>query len=151
VLSQTAEYALRAVLYLAEQPHGRPVRVDEIGDALGIPANYLSKTLATLVRLRILASLRGPHGGFRLAVAPEDLALMQVVAPFDDIAARRHCLLGNPECSDHHACAAHQAWKRTSEQVEQFFRSTTVAAIRRAPAPRGRRAGATPTRSRRTA
>jgi Rrf2 family protein len=154
MLSQTAEYALRAVLYLAEQPHGRPVRVDEIGDALGIPANYLSKTLATLVRLRILASLRGPHGGFRLAVAPEDLPLMQVVAPFDDIAARRHCLLGNPECSDQHSCAAHHAWKRTSEQVEHFFRTTTVAAIRRvpaAPAPRARRGAATTSRSRRTA
>jgi len=155
MLSQTAEYALRAVLYLAEQPHGRPVRVDEIGDALGIPANYLSKTLATLVRLRVLASLRGPHGGFRLAVAPEDLPLMQVVAPFDDIAARRHCLLGNPECSDHDSCAAHHAWKRTSEQVEHFFRTTTVADIRPAPAPapaaRGRRAAAAPTRSRRTA
>ena len=131
MLSQTAEYALRAVLYLAEQPHGRPVRVDEIGDALGIPANYLSKTLAALVRSRVLGSLRGPHGGFRLVVAPEDLPLMHVVAPFDDIGARRHCLLGNAECSDHASCSAHRAWKETSEQVERFFRSTTVADIRR--------------------
>jgi len=155
MLSQTAEYALRAVLYLAEQPHGLPVRVEEIGDALGIPANYLSKTLAALVRSRVLASMRGPHGGFRLAVAPEDLPLMHVVAPFDDIAARRHCLLGNPQCSDHQSCAAHHAWKQTSEQVERFFRSTTVADIRpkpgaRKPAARTPTAKTTRTRSRRT-
>lgn len=149
MLSQTAEYALRAVLYLAEQPHGRPVRVDEIGDALGIPANYLSKTLHALVRSRVLASLRGPHGGFRLAVAAEDVPLTHVVAPFDDIAARRHCLLGNPQCSDRQGCAAHHAWKETSDQVERFFRSTTIADIRpkpSAPIPkpakaRGRAAG----------
>ncbi len=131
MLSQTAEYALRAVLYLAEQPHGRPVRVEEIGDALDIPANYLSKTLAALVRAGVLGSMRGPHGGFRMGVAPEDLPLMRVVAPFDDIGSRRHCLLGNPECSDHAACSAHRAWKETSARVEQFFRSTTVADIRR--------------------
>lgn len=151
MLSQTAEYALRAVLYLAEQPHGHPVRVDAIGAALGIPKNYLSKTLHTLVRARVLGSLRGPHGGFRLAVAAEDLPLMQVVGPFDDVGARRQCLLGNPECADHSACAAHHAWKKTSAQVETFFRTTTIADIRgrkdRAPA---RHPAATPSRSRRT-
>lgn len=155
MLSQTAEYALRAVLYLAEQPHGRPVRVDEIGDALGIPANYLSKTLHALVRSRVLASLRGPHGGFRLAVAAEDVPLMHVVAPFDDIAARRHCLLGNPQCSDRQGCAAHHAWKETSDQVERFFRSTTIADIRPKPSapipvsrpPKARAAGRRPSRT----
>lgn len=139
MLSQTAEYALRAVLYLAEQPHGRPVRVDEIGAALGIPANYLSKTLAALVRSRVLGSLRGPHGGFRLAVAAEDLPLMRVVAPFDTIAERRHCLLGNAECSDRTACSAHHAWKETSRRVERFFRTTSVADIRRNRARPGAR------------
>ena len=141
MLSQTAEYALRAVLYLAEQPHARPVRVEEIGGALDIPANYLSKTLATLVRSGVLASLRGPHGGFRLAVAPRDLPLLRVVAPFDDIGARRHCLLGNAECSDRSACSAHQAWKETSARVERFFRETTVADVHQGSAkPRRSRA-----------
>ncbi len=140
MLSQTAEYALRAVLYLADRPRGRPVRVEEIGAALGIPANYLSKTLAALVRTGVLGSLRGRRGGFRLAVAPESLPLMLVVAPFDDIGSRRHCLLGNRECSDRGACSAHHAWKETSERVARFFRATTVADIRGAPAkPRTRR------------
>ncbi len=134
MLSQTAEYALRAVLYLAERAEGRPVRVDEIGAALGIPRNYLSKTLNTLVRARVLSSLRGPHGGFQLAVAPEDLSLMTVVAPFDSVVERRHCLLGRSECSDRTACAAHEAWKATAEQVARFFRTTMVADIQGTPA-----------------
>lgn len=134
MLSQTAEYALRAVLYLAGQPRGRPVRVDEIGDALRIPASYLSKTLGTLVRARVLGSRRGRYGGFRLAVVPEALPLMRVVAPFDDVGSRRRCLLGSPRCSDRTACAAHDAWKATSARLEQFFRSTTVADLRSARA-----------------
>lgn len=130
MLSQTAEYALRAVIYLADRPNGQPVRVDEIGDVLGIPPSYLSKTLNTLARARILNSLRGRHGGFQLAVAPEDLTLMRVVAPFDSIVERRHCLLGRPSCNDKVACAAHAAWKDTAERIAAFFRTTTVADIR---------------------
>lgn len=130
MLSQTAEYALRAVLYLAERGHPGAVPVDEIADALGIPANYLSKTLQVLARGRVLSSLRGPHGGFQLAVAPEDLSLMRVVAPFDPIVETRRCLLGRPECSDRNPCAAHDKWKATAEKVAHFFRSTTVADVR---------------------
>lgn len=129
VLSQTAEYALRAVLWLAEHGHGDTVRVDEIARALGIPANYLSKTLHTLVRARVLRSTRGPRGGFRLAVPPERLSLIRVVAPFEELDARRRCLLGRPECSDRNPCPVHDSWKQTAERVAQFFRATTVADV----------------------
>lgn len=136
MLSQTAEYALRAVVFLAQRTDPAPLRVDAIAAALGIPANYLSKTLQVLVRARVLESQRGPHGGFRLAIAPRDLPLMRVVAPFDGVAERRHCLLGNPVCSDHTACAAHTSWKHTAEAVERFFRTTTLADIGGSPSLR---------------
>jgi Rrf2 family protein len=113
--------------------------VDHIARALGIPANYLSKTLHALVRGRVLASTRGPRGGFRLAVPPERLSLIRVVAPFEELDARRRCLLGRPECSDRNPCPAHHAWKHTAERVTEFFRATTVADIYRpatVPAPR---------------
>jgi Rrf2 family protein len=131
MLSQTSEYALRAVVYLAERGDDQPVRVETIGAALGIPANYLSKTLNALVRTKVLASMRGPTGGFRLAVRPEQLMLLRVVEPFDPILQRRHCLLGNAECSERTACHAHHAWKQTAETVAHFFRTTTVADIAR--------------------
>ena len=126
MLSQTSEYALRAVLYLAESEADEPVPAAQIAKALEIPANYLSKTLRTLVRSGVLASGRGPAGGFRLARAPHRITLQTVVAPFDGMTDQRRCLLGRPQCTDRNACRAHDAWKRTSEQVAQFFRSTTV-------------------------
>ena len=133
MLSQTAEYALRAVLYLAE--HGgeapEPMRVDEIAGDLGIPANYLSKTLQTLVKERVLRSTRGPRGGFCLARAPEAITLYDVIAPYGDLDADRKCLLGRPECSDRNPCPAHHAWKQTSDQLAAFFRTTKVADVRR--------------------
>jgi Rrf2 family protein len=150
MLSQTAEYALRAVLYLAGSHGGSPVRVDEIGRDLGIPANYLSKTLNALVRTGVLASTRGPRGGFKLAVAPDRLSLERVISPFDEIGGSRRCLLGREQCSDHHACAIHAKWKSTSDQVAAFFRTTTVAEIAGSAAPLIS-AVPSPSRSRRTA
>jgi Rrf2 family protein len=128
MLSQTAEYALRAVLYLAQRgdPAG-PVPVADIADNLGIPHNYLSKILHQLARTGVLTSLRGKAGGFRLAVPPERLALSVVITPFDRVEERRRCLLGRPQCSERTACTAHTRWKEVADTVAQFFRETTVA------------------------
>lgn len=127
MLSQTAEYALRAVLHLAQHSSHRPVRVGEMATALRIPHNYLSKILHQLARAGVLLSLRGKAGGFRLAVPPDRLPLSAVVMPFDRVDDRRRCLLGRPQCSDRTACAAHTRWKEVADTVAQFFRDTTVA------------------------
>lgn len=135
MLSGTAQYALRAVLYLAERGDG-PVGVGHLARTLGVPKNYLSKILHRLVRARILRSARGRNGGFELAVAPARLRLLRVVALFDDLTARRRCLLGRRECGDRIACPVHWRWKRIAEQLAEFFRATTVAdLLRNAPNP----------------
>lgn len=124
MLSRTAEYALRAVLFLADR--GEPTNVDLIAERLGVPRNYLSKTLHRLAREGVLTSTRGQGGGFRLAVAPDRLPLLRVVEPFDPISGERRCLLGRPQCSDANPCPAHQQWKSVSERVAEFFRERTV-------------------------
>jgi Rrf2 family protein len=135
LLSHTAEYALRAVLFLAEHGRERAVRVDEMARALRLPRNYLSKTLHQLARSGVLASTRGKAGGFRLAVPAERLTLHRVVAPFGDVNDRRRCLLGRPACSDRTACAAHDQWRDVAEHVSTFFRETTVADLQGATLP----------------
>lgn len=130
VLTQTGEYALRAVLFIAGPGAGRVVKVEEIAAELGIPPSYLSKTLQLLVRQGVLKSTRGRSGGFVLAVPPDRLTLMKVVAPFDETGGKRHCLLGRTTCSDRTACAVHDVWKPTAERITEFFRTTTVADVR---------------------
>lgn len=127
MLSQTSEYALRAVLYLAMHPDEAPVKLEQIADSLQVPRNYLSKTMHQLARAGVLASERGPHGGFRLSRAPEAVTLADVVAPFDPARLARHCLLGEGECSDENACAVHYRWKLISEPMRTFFDDTTLA------------------------
>lgn len=129
MLSQTAEYALRAVIFLAEHEDEAPLRVGDVARALGAPRNYLSKTLHELARVGILSSLRGPAGGFRLAVSPGKLTLARVVSSFDDPPGRRRCLLGRSQCSDARPCGAHDRWKGVAEAMAEFFRTTTVADV----------------------
>lgn len=126
MISQTAEYALRATLHLAENDAQAPLRVGELAAAVGAPRNYLSKILGTLAREGVLASLRGPSGGFRLAERPERLRLSRIVELFDPAPGRR-CLLGRARCSDAQPCGAHLLWRDISTQVDEFFRSTTLA------------------------
>ncbi len=127
ILSQTAVYALRAVIHLAESEGDALVRVDDMAEALDVPRNYLSKILHTLARGGMLRSTRGPGGGFRLAVPAGKLRLLDIVSNFDDMGERRTCLLGRSRCSDENPCAVHTRWQDASREVRSFFRETTVA------------------------
>lgn len=126
ILSNTGEYALRAVIYLAEREGDGPVRVEDVATALGVPRNYLSKILHTLVKRGLLSSLRGPKGGFQLAIASEAVSLFEVVAAFDDIDARRACLLGRHACAEGDLCLVHERWAGAATEVTEFFRDTMV-------------------------
>lgn len=133
MISQTAEYALQATVYLARNQRPEPVSVGELADALGAPRNYLSKILGALARGGVLTSLRGPSGGFRLAVSPDRLALSRIVGLFDPPPGRQ-CLMGRRVCGEADPCAAHALWTGVAERVDGFFRETTVRALLEASA-----------------
>lgn len=129
MISRTAEYALRAVLHLAQHAGEAPVRAELVADALGAPRNALSKVLHVLARAGVLASLRGPAGGFTLAVPAAALTLDAVVAPFEGVPRRRRCLLGRTDCSGARPCGAHAEWTGVVDRAVAFFHDTTVAML----------------------
>ena len=124
LLPQTAEYAVRAVLFIAR--HERPVRVAEIATAIQVPQNYLSKTLHQLARAGVLSSTRGPSGGFRLGMAADRLTLQRIISTFAQAGGQR-CLLGNGLCGELAECAVHARWAPVRSQMSDFFGTTTVA------------------------
>lgn len=128
MLTRTAGYALHAALAIAEMgSDGEPVRANQLSDALGIPANYLAKILQSLARDGVLMSERGRNGGFRLARPPEEIALLEVVAGFDDLGRERQCLLGRGTCTDVGGCPAHKEWREASAPAFRFFESKSLA------------------------
>lgn len=142
MLSQTAEYALRTVLYIAGHVDEGPARAEEMAASLRIPRNYLSKTLHRLAQAGVLTSTRGRGGGFLLARSADQIPLLAVIGLFDQIEPRRQCLLGRPVCSDQHACEAHVQWKDVSERVARFFAETSVADLMGKGPSRANAAGA---------
>ncbi|HEY0972833.1 MAG TPA: Rrf2 family transcriptional regulator [Gemmatimonadales bacterium] len=134
MLSNTADYALRAILVLAHHHGGRPVRAEEIADATGAPRNYLAKTLNALAKAGIVDSTRGPAGGFCLAVAPERLTLARVVDLFDAPRAHTCCMLGDGPCDPRQPCAVHHRWAAVTTARRAPLVETTVADLLGTPA-----------------
>jgi Rrf2 family protein len=82
-LSRASSYALHALAYMAGRPSGRPVASHHIAEARGIPERFLLKVLKPLVSARVLLSLKGPNGGYRLLKAPKQITLLEVVEAVD--------------------------------------------------------------------
>lgn len=123
MISQTAEYALRAVVYLAQQIDGPRAR-SQIASATEIPLDYLQKVLQILVRGGILSTQRGPGGGYRLVRPAQDLTVYDVISAIDPSARISMCPLGLP---DHHTlCPLHHSLDKAAEMVENTFRQTRI-------------------------
>lgn len=127
MLSQTVEYALRAVVYLAsESPAARTT--DEIAAKTLVPKAYLSKVIQGLVRGGILQSRRGVGGGVALTELPESLTILDVVNAVEPIQRIETCPLG---ISTHgkRLCPLHKRLDAALAAMEKAFGSTTLAEV----------------------
>lgn len=125
ILNNSANYALRAVLFIAG--HEGAQSADVMAQALGVPRNYLGKVLNMLAQERVLISSRGPRGGFTLADDAKNIRIASVLMPFQETTQSRVCLLGDRTCNVNDPCLAHERWKRMAEPVSRFFETTTIA------------------------
>src|SRR5260370_21887599 len=82
-LTRASSYALHALVYMATQKHNRPVPSHIVAQARGIPERFLLKVLEPLVSARVLASVKGPNGGYRLSRPPSAVSLLEVIEAVD--------------------------------------------------------------------
>lgn len=127
MLTKTADYALRALLVLARHGRGRWLPADTIAELTGTPPNYTSKTLYALARAGMLRSMRGPTGGFALAMDAAEITIASIADVFAEPATTPACLLGARPCNSEHPCAAHDQWVRMTTAAREPLRTTTVA------------------------
>lgn len=125
MLSQTAEHALRAMLFLSRDGGGEYRPSNTIAEALKAPPRYLARTLSDLVAAGLLESTRGPGGGVRLARSPSAITVAEVVGMFEEPAKVPPCLSRGGRCGDD-PCASHVLWCRLKEQALVPFRQTTL-------------------------
>jgi Rrf2 family nitric oxide-sensitive transcriptional repressor len=126
MISQTVEYALRAVVALAYR-HDAPMTGQEIAEMTRVPAPYLLKLMQQLVRARLVYSQRGRGGGFTLTRSPSEITIWDIVQAVDALERIRACPLG---IQGHGTlCALHQRLDQAIEQVETAFRKSTLAEL----------------------
>ncbi len=126
MFSQTAEYALRAVVYLAAE-RNEPRTAQQIAAATRVPGQYLAKVMQGLSRAGLVHSQRGLHGGFTLTRPAEELTVLDVLQAVDPIQRIRGCPLG---LKGHvNLCPLHRRLDQAIGMVEDALRRSTIAEL----------------------
>lgn len=126
IYSRSAEYAIRAFLYLAQVPQGKFAMVKQIAEESDIPSHFLAKILQQLARQGFLRSSKGPTGGFTLRYPASDITLLQIVESIDGLADYQRCIGGMMECNDQMRCGMHDSWKALRSRIIEYLEGTTV-------------------------
>ncbi len=127
MISQTSEYALRAVVHLAQRG-GKPAVAQDISEATKVPVGYLHKILRQLARSGILVAQRGVGGGFTLARVPTAISILDILRATDNVVPRiERCPLGIKGHTT--LCALHQMLDEQIAQTERVFAGTSIASL----------------------
>jgi Rrf2 family protein len=127
MISRTAEYALRAVVWLAGETD-QAVGTKAISEAAQVPAGYLSKVLQILSRAGIVSSTPGRSGGFRLTRRPAEISVLDVVNAVDPIQRIHTCPL-HLKSHDKELCPLHRRLDHVMAEMEEAFARATIAEL----------------------
>lgn len=104
----------------------KKVGVREIAKEVELPLHFTGKILQDLVRKGILASAKGPNGGFYLSRPATDISLMEVISVIDGLEVFKRCGLGMKNCSDTHPCPLHTDFKKYRDGLATIFATKTI-------------------------
>lgn len=127
MLSQTAEYALRAVVTLATGS-ADPRTAQDIARESKVPLDYLSKVLNSLSRAGIVSGRRGRGGGFQSVRPASELTVLEVVTAVDPLKRIRTCPLGL-KAHGQNLCPLHRKLDDAIQSVEEAFAGTTIQSL----------------------
>ena len=125
IISQSAEYALRAVVWLAQEPE-RSLGTGQIARAARVPPGYLAKVLQSLSRAGLVSSSPGRRGGFRLLKSPDSISVLEVIDAVDPIRRITTCPLGLPGHGED-LCPLHRRLDDAAQQMQAAFAGATIA------------------------
>jgi Rrf2 family protein len=124
MFTQTAEYALRAVVSLADSG-GRPLTTQQIAKTTQVPLDYLSKVMQSLGRGGLVESQRGKHGGFKLAKPANRLTILDVLNAVDPLPRIHTCPL-RLKGHGKQLCPLHRRLDDAVSTVEKAFADTPI-------------------------
>lgn len=127
-LTTRGRYAVTAMLDLALNAAPKPVPLGDIAERQGISLAYLEQLFARLRRRGLVASVRGPGGGYRLSEPLEAISIARIIAAVDEQLDATRCG-GSGRCQDGHQCLTHDLWTDLSARIESFLGEHTLASL----------------------
>ena len=126
-LTRAGEYAVRCVLYLASKGVGIICNRKQIAAEMDIPDQFLGKIAQQLARQGVLEIVQGAKGGLKLAVAPQNLTLLDVVEAVIGEIFLNDCVIRPESCQRSQACSVHRVWDTARSQLRDTLREATFA------------------------
>jgi Rrf2 family protein len=128
-LGKHGDYAVRAVIDLARHWDGEPRKAREIAASMDIPPDFLKRILAELVAQGLLTSTAGSNGGYRLTRSPEEISLLDVVEPTEQLLSPDKCILKGGPCDWSSVCPIHDPWCLAQKAFAEILDSADLAQI----------------------
>jgi Rrf2 family iron-sulfur cluster assembly transcriptional regulator len=125
-LTTKGRYAVTAMLDLALHYQQGAVTLSEIAKRQGISLSYLEQLFARLRRNGLVDSVRGPGGGYTLALAPDKITVAQIVITINENIDATRCG-GDKNCQGDERCLTHDLWHALSERIHDFLNGITLA------------------------
>ncbi|MCQ9208212.1 MAG: RrF2 family transcriptional regulator [Omnitrophica bacterium] len=125
-LSSRGRYAARLMLDLAIHYGNGPILLKDIAARQEISEKYLGQLAAPLKAAGVITSIRGAHGGYTLARAPQDITLKEVVTAAEGSLDLVECVSSPKICHRVNLCVTRDIWGRLSEKLAEVLESTTL-------------------------
>ena len=134
MLSQRARYALKALVHLSRVPEGQTVQIAALAEREQIPRKFLEVILVELKRHGLVESVRGKHGGYRLARPPAMITYGDVVRVTDGPLALVPCVSRTAyrrcdDCQDEESCAIRRVMAEVRDETSRVLDATTLAVV----------------------
>ncbi len=131
MVSKTAEYALRATIYIAQKGTlENKLGIEEIARAIDSPKSFTAKILQLLTKDNtVISSTRGPNGGFYMTDKAKKLSIRTILETIgeDDIFTK--CVMGLKLCSESKPCPLHVQYKPIKEKLIRLFEKRTIESL----------------------
>lgn len=127
MFSKTCEYAIRAMIYIAQQSrNGERVGIRKIAQGIDSPEHFIAKILQELSRKKMVQSMKGPNGGFFLDKSALQISLADIVRMVDGDHLFSGCGLGLKQCSENNPCPIHFQFKKVRKEMQTMLEQSTL-------------------------
>jgi len=124
-LTTKGRFAVTAMLDLAMNENGRPVTLADISERQSISLSYLEQLFSRLRQGGLVTSVRGPGGGYRVALALEDVSVSSIIRAVDEQIDATQCG-GNENCKDEKRCMTHDLWTSLNHRIFDYLEGVSL-------------------------